>query len=186
MKQIQPFINGGLVRRSRLRQAVKPASCAAAERIISKSALAIQTQSAGLFASVFRGKQNPLSEHRGEEEIPVRPLFLQPTRGNRNQSKSGFGSDRAHGSPESLGGFELFRGPIRDDAQVHIAIGARVSARVRAEEINRPQRHDRIHGLQATGQTIALPAQRGRQIIQQQFHVGNIANRLLSGKNAKT
>jgi hypothetical protein len=80
---------------SLLRQAVKPAWCAAAERIISKSALAIQTQSAGLFASVFPGKQDPFSQYGGEEEISICRLFLQPTSGNRNQSESGFGADRA-------------------------------------------------------------------------------------------
>jgi len=80
--------------------------------------------------------------------------------------------------------YEYWTNPVGDDAQVHIAVGARLATGVRAKEINRPQRHDRVHGLQAARQAIALPDQRRRQVVQEQSHGSNVTGRLHWGKRA--
>ena len=67
------------------RQVLKPISGASASRITLRSLSTIQSQSAGLLESVFRGKRHPLGKDRLEAKVSRRLLLFQSARRYGNQ-----------------------------------------------------------------------------------------------------
>jgi len=123
-----------------------------------------------LFESVLRGKDAPLFHHGGEEVVVALALLGQPLRRNRQQCKCGRRPHIPHGRTKSPRRFQLEFCPLRDDAQVHVAVRPSFPARVRAKKVHRPQRHNPIHRFQAAGKGFTLALQARRQILQAQLH----------------
>ena len=119
----------------------------------------------GTQRSVFRGKQYSLLQDRGEEMIAHRLLLLETARCDRDQGERRSRPDRAHRETEACRGFKLPLRPLGHHAQVHVAVGPRLAAGVRTEQLHRPQRRHAVHGLEAPRQGLALVRQRRRQIV---------------------
>lgn len=122
------------------RQVLKPISGASASRITLRSLSAIQSQSAGLLESVFRGKGHPLGKDRAEEEIAGGSLLLQATRRYGYQRQRWLPSDVPNRPAELLGRLELLFRPLGHEAQIHVTVRAGIATGVRTEKEHCPQR----------------------------------------------
>jgi hypothetical protein len=85
--------------------------------------VSIQSQSAGLLESVFRGKQYALLQDGSKKVVVDGLLFGEPLRSDRHERKSRLILNFPHRPAEGLRRRELFFRAFRHEAQVHVATG---------------------------------------------------------------
>ena len=139
-------------------------------RTIARSTSATSSQSAGLSESVLRGKRYSFPQNRPEEKIAALLFLTEALRSDRDEVEGNKWPERRHGDAPSPGGVELARGALRDEAEIDIAVRARVAAGVGAEEDDLLDGQRGIHCLQAAAEHFALGGQRGGEVFEQQFH----------------
>jgi len=110
----------------------------------------MKSQSAGQFESVFLGKANTLLGYCLKKMIAGLSLFRQTFRGDWNQRKRRLGPDSPHGASKTLSRSHLMARPLRDDAQVYVAVPSGLAPGMGSEQQDLPHRHGATHRVNAT------------------------------------
>lgn len=104
----------------------------------------MKSQSAGLLESVLRAKTATLSQDGLKEVVAAFLLFLEPGRSDWHEGERRLGTDVTCGTSKLCRGVQLASSAVADQTQIHVTAGPGVATGMRAEKIDRPERHDLV------------------------------------------
>jgi hypothetical protein len=133
----------------------------------------MKSQSAGLLESVLRAKSATLSQDGLKEVVTAFLLFLEPGRSDWHESERRLGTDVAGGASKPCRSVQLPSSAVTDQTQVHVDVGTGIATGVRAEQIDRRERHDFVERYQAFADGVCTVAKAWRKIFEQQLHRAN-------------